>query len=229
MSKPKPHLVPSPEPASSPPVASADASDAAPPPATAAEPALPPAPPAAPPHDPFDPEYIRLSQDFAATPVKHVLASIGIHKPSRQEFIRVHPTLQLATTVLELKEEREFYLVDPALRAVLGNEITPRLLVLAVTRAGVPFLWPLRTAGEDGKLDRWSSSARAAAQRAVSTWIRVRANPAAGSYEWDEALRDLGPPQFPSLAMHEILKLAFREHHIGALDHPVVMKLRGEV
>jgi len=68
--------------------------------------------------DPFDPSRLRLSQDFAATVgVKQALITVPVRKPNKQEFIRVHPdeAYRLETAVLELKEEREIYLVDPSL------------------------------------------------------------------------------------------------------------------
>src|SRR3954468_20514367 len=66
--------------------------------------------------DPFDPAALRLGQDFAATVgVKKLLTRVPVRKSNRHEFVRVHtdPERHLATMILELKEEREVYLVAP--------------------------------------------------------------------------------------------------------------------
>ncbi len=65
----------------------------------------------------FDLEKLRLNQNFAAElGVKKRLITVRVRKPQRQEFFRVHPddTYTLTTGLLELKEERETYLVDPS-------------------------------------------------------------------------------------------------------------------
>lgn len=51
-----------------------------------------------------------------------------VRKPGRQDFIRVHPdeSYRLETAVLELKEDRETYLVDPDIWHELPGEIVPR-------------------------------------------------------------------------------------------------------
>jgi hypothetical protein len=72
------------------------------------------------PADPFDAARLRLSQNFTATVgVKKRLTTVPVRKPSKQDFIRVHPdpAYRLDTAVLELKDENETYLVDPGLWA----------------------------------------------------------------------------------------------------------------
>ncbi len=64
------------------------------------------------PLDPFDPEALRLSQDFAAlADVKPILATVPVRKPNKQDYVRIHAAedYQLTTALLELKEERETY------------------------------------------------------------------------------------------------------------------------
>ena len=42
--------------------------------------------------DPFDPAALRLDQIFTdGTAVKKLLTTIPVRKPSRQDFVRVHP------------------------------------------------------------------------------------------------------------------------------------------
>src|SRR5262245_20195580 len=64
--------------------------------------------------DPFDPAKLRLSQDFTAElGVQKVLTTVPVRKPDKTWFVRVHPSVdyRMPAAVLELKEEREIYIV----------------------------------------------------------------------------------------------------------------------
>jgi hypothetical protein len=194
----------------------------------------PPAPPASPAPDPFDPAALRLSHDFSTSlGVKKALLTIPVRKPDKSWFVRVHPAddYSLQTAVIELKEDRETYLVAPQLWPALAAESTfsPRALFTAVNRQGVLFLWPVRLPGADGKIDAWSQSALEAAQLARNNWVRVAANMALGAYELFQATGELAGPEWPDKPFRELLKVAFKDRMITALDHPVLRKLRGEV
>lgn len=139
------------------------------------------------PPDPFDPASLRLTGDkITALGVKKALLTVPVRKPDKAWFVRVHPSddYQLPTAVIELKEERETYLVARTLWAALAAESTfsPRALFTAVNRQGVLFLWPIRTPGADGKVDEWSRSAFEAANMARTGWVRVQANMSLGAY-----------------------------------------------
>jgi len=178
----------------------------------------------------FDPSRLRLSQNFAETVgVKKALITVPVRKPNKQEFVRVHPSdeYRLETAVLELKEERETYLVDPSLWPELPSELTPKILFTTMNRQGVLMLWPVRMPGEDGRLDEWNASALEAAEMARTRWVRVAANMSLGAYEVFEATGDLPEPEWPELNLGEILKVAFKGHYIEDLAHPVIRRLQG--
>jgi hypothetical protein len=183
--------------------------------------------------DPFDPASLRLNQDFSTISVKKALLSVPTRKPDKSWFVRVHPAEQyrLQTAVIELKEDRETYLVAPALWPELVTESTfsPRALFTAVNRQGVLFLWPVRLPGSDGRVDEWSRTALEAAQLAMKHWSRVVANMSLGGYEVFQATGQLPEPEWPELTLQQILRIAFKDRFITALDHPVLRKLRGEV
>jgi hypothetical protein len=182
--------------------------------------------------DPFDPARLRLPQNFGEmVGVKKALLTVPVRKPNRQDFIRVHPSedYRLETAVLELKDERESYLVDPGLWAELPGEIVPKVLFTTINRQGVLMLWPVRLPGEDGRHDEWNRSALEAAEMAQSRWVRVAANMSLGAYEVFEATGALPDPTWPDLSLHEILKIAFKGRYIAELDHPVIRRLRGEL
>jgi hypothetical protein len=175
-----------------------------------------------------------LSQDFTADlGVKKALITVPVRKPDKAWFFRVHPgeDYRLQTYVIELKEERETYLVARPLWPELASEATfaPRVIYTAINRQGVVFLYPIRLPGPDGKLDDWSRSALEAAQRAQTNWVRVAANLSLGAYDLFEATADLPEPQWPEQSFQELLKVGFKDRLIDSLEHSVIRKLRGEV
>lgn len=184
--------------------------------------------------DPFDPAAYRLSGEFnAAVSVKKVLTTVPVRKPDKTWFIRVNQdeAFRLQTAVIDLKEDRETYLVSPHLWGELAGESTfkPMLLVTAVNKQGVVFLWPCRLPGEDGRLDSWGESVLEAVKLAGEGWVRVQANMNLGGYEVSVAGGDLGEPEWPDADLRRLLSVAFRGKVIDTTDHPVLRKLRGEV
>jgi hypothetical protein len=150
--------------------------------------------------DPFNLASLRLSQDFAsAVGVRKIVTTVPVRKPSREWFIRCHcdPAYRLQTAVLELKEDREVYLVSPSLWPELASEPTfsPQLLITAVNRQGTLFLWPIRLPGADGKIDDWSRSAMDAAREAESRWTRVTANMSLQAYDITVAPGQVAEPR----------------------------------
>jgi hypothetical protein len=188
-------------------------------------------PPPAP--DPFDPESLRLGQEFeTAVGVRKTLITVPVRKPDKSWFVQVHPAESycLKTAVIELKEDREIYLIAHSLWPELAGESTfgARALFTTITRQGVVFFWPIRLPGHDGKLDAWSESALEAASMAEGKWVRVCANMHLGAYEIFEAAGTLPPPVWPERPLGELLEIAFKDRFIDSLDHPVLRRLRGE-
>jgi hypothetical protein len=182
----------------------------------------------------FDLDRLRLSQDFAATGgVKKALLTVPVRKPNRQDFIRVRPDepgqeWHLETAVLEVKDERETYLIDPVLWPELPGEIVPKVLYLTINRQSVVTLWPINLPGQDGRLDEWSRSALEAAEIGKKRWIRVVANMSLGAYEVYEATGSLPEPEWPDTTFKKTIEIAFRDRFIRDLDHPVIRRLKGE-
>ena len=59
--------------------------------------------------------------------VKRALAHVPVRKPNKQEFIRTHhdPAFRLSVAILELKTEREFYVLLPEVAAELPAKRVP--------------------------------------------------------------------------------------------------------
>jgi hypothetical protein len=198
-----------------------------------AAPPAPPAPPAKPPaSDIFaDLGSLRLSQDFdASLGVKKTLLTVPVKKPAKEWFIRTNPELRIETYVLDLKEDREVYLVSRELWSELASESTfgPRALYAAMNRQNVLFIWPIRLPGADGKIDEWNRSALEAASMAETKWMRVASNMALGAYDVFQATADWPEPEWPALPFNEILRIAFKGRVIETMDHPTLKRLRGE-
>jgi hypothetical protein len=180
--------------------------------------------------DPFRPENLRLPQGFTELGVKRIVNTVLVRRPGRQDFIRVHPdpAFRCDLPIIELKDDREEYVVVRELVPELGGEVVAKTLYTAITRQGVVFLWPVRLPTPEGKDTIWWTSARDAAARATQSWIRVTSNMNLGAYECWEASGNLGEPKWPELGFWDLIRVAFQTRIIDRLDHPVLKRLRGE-
>lgn len=183
--------------------------------------------------DPFDPAALRLDQIFTdGTAVKKLLTTIPVRKPSRQDFVRVHPDVAYRLSpaaIIELKDDRETYLVTPSIAPDLVGELVAATIYTAINRQGVVHLWPVQLPAPDGKRNAWHRSAEAAADVAMRRWVRLTANMSLGAYEIFEASANIPEPTWPELPFSELLKIAFRDRLVDRSDHPVILQLRGAV
>lgn len=182
--------------------------------------------------NPFDPQRLRLTQRHGESQdVRRILVSVPVRKPGRQEFFRTQPdlTMWLEAAILELKEDRLSYLVEPTLAPYLPGEAVAKILVPTITTHGAIFVWPIKLEDERGRLDEWNAVALEAAERAREKWIRLVANIGAGTYDVLEAAGVFPEPAWPELSLQRILSLAFKDRVIDSIDHPVLRRLRGEI
>jgi hypothetical protein len=180
--------------------------------------------------DPFDLDSLRLSQNFVETAdVKKLLTTVPVRRPNPQDFVRVHSGKDHRMDVLmvDLKDDREHFLVRPELAGELAGETVMKSLFTAINRQSVVFLWPVRIPPADGKQSEWWRSQREAAELAMTRWLRVKANMSLGAYEMVEALSKMSDPAWPEVSFQELLRIAFRDRMIDRVDHPVIRRLRG--
>jgi hypothetical protein len=184
--------------------------------------------------NPFDNlSALRLDQSYADTVgVKKLLTTVPVRKPNRQDFVRVHPDQNYRLTpaaIIEVKEDREVYLVTPDMAQALPGEFATVTLFTTVNRQGTLHLWPVKLPSPEGRQNEWHRSAAEGAERAMKKWVRVTASMSLGAYEIFQASGDLPEPAWPDIPFEEILKIAFRERLVDRPDHPLVQRLRGVV
>jgi hypothetical protein len=186
-----------------------------------------------PPKDIFDDlSKLRLDQSFVETAgVKKLLTTVPVRKPNAQDFVRVHPDASYREnfSVIELKDDREIYLVPPSVANDLPGEFVMVSLYTAINRLGVVFLWPVRLPAADGRVIEWHRTLNEAAERSMTCWLRVKANMALGAYEMFEAASTIPDPKWPAVTFPELLRIGFKHRLVTDLDHAVVKRLRGEV
>jgi hypothetical protein len=183
------------------------------------------------PSDPFaDLSRFRIPQDYTATlGVQKLLLRVPVRKPGRQEWVRTHPDAdyQIDTALIELAEEREFYLPTEDVREALFDELRPVRLFTTITRQNVLILWPCRLPDADGRTNPWHASALDIAGRARERWVRMASNRSLGAYDCHLAAEDLPDPTWPDKPFGEILRIAFQNALIDHADHAVLRRLQG--
>ena len=181
--------------------------------------------------DPFDPKNLALTGNPAdSIGVKRALTIVPVRKPNKQEFFRTHSDKDYAVqmAILDLKTENEIYGVMPDVALSIPGETRVVRLTTSITRQGNVFLWPIILPSPDGREMAWHSSARDAADRAQSRWVRMVANMGGGYYDIWEAESSIAEPQWPEHTFQQLLKVAFGNGRlIDREDHPVLQQLLG--
>ena len=180
--------------------------------------------------DPFDLASLRLNPSFLETAgVKKLLTTVPARRPGPQDFVRVHPAPEYREnfSMIDLKDDREDYLVRPEIVPELTGEVVYKTIFTAINRQGVVFCCRFayrrpttesrHGRGQRGKPLRWR----------WNKWLRVQANMSLGAYEMTTASGEMAEPVWPDLSFQELVRIAYRDRMITSLDHPVVKRLRG--
>ena len=112
--------------------------------------------------NPFDDvEALRLSPDATTVAVRRVITRVPVRKPGNQEFFRAHPDerYRIDTGIIDLRDDRESYLIHPQLREELADEIRAVRLYTCISRAGAVFLWAVPLPGT-GRSAEWLARQR---------------------------------------------------------------------
>jgi hypothetical protein len=168
-------------------------------------------------------------QSGAVTRVRQILAG----RPGPQTFFRVHPSpdYRRAYKMVEIKEERENYIVMPAFESEIPEEIVVKMIYTTIDRNGTIRLWPARLPHEDDRKSmRWFTSAHEAAETAMKRWVRLKANMHDGAYECILAESEILEPAWGELTpFSDLLTRAFGNRVIDRIDHPAIKHLRGKL
>jgi hypothetical protein len=123
---------------------------------------------------------------------------------------------------------RDPFLVPPAIAAQKKEEedtIRPVLLVRYVTMAGEEGLWPLKLNPQDGKSNRWNTSAMDVLRTAENgAWVRLIGLISRGEYRVQVSGKKMTdvPPRFSERTFKELVNAAFPpDRVINSLDHPI--------
>jgi len=181
----------------------------------------------------FDLDSLRLKQDFSETlGIQRILSHVPVRKPNKTNFIRVHSgeDYRMDVGIVEMKEERETFLVTPAMMSEPGiyDLVVPARLVTYVTRQGVLALWPLKLE-KDGRLNPWHESALKAARLAEEKWVSVRADMSLGAYQIFTAKEEFPEPEWPEHTFSELVRLGFKGMIVDKPDHPLIQQLTGAI
>src|SRR5262245_14107249 len=89
--------------------------------------------------DPFAPDNLRLNVAFTDASVERILNVVPVRRPSPQDWCRVHPSPDYCGdfAMIELKDDREEFIVTSSLQAALAGEVVNKTLHLAQNRQGV--------------------------------------------------------------------------------------------
>jgi hypothetical protein len=166
--------------------------------------------------------------------VETVLTTVPVRNPKRNEFFRTHPdpaySVDTALLEVEIDDDKESFLVLPAMQNLLSAELRAVRLCTAITKRGNVFLWPIKLPMEgNNRLRRMADSALQAADQAKSLWVKVAWDRELGAWGMARAKGDLGTPQWPEKSFRDLIEIAFRHNLIDRADHPVIRQLEGEL
>jgi hypothetical protein len=180
--------------------------------------------------DPFDLTSLRINPSYLESAKVKRVRPVVTGRPSPQDFFRVHPDPSYRTTfgMIELKEDREDYLVVPDLVPQLPGEVILKTMYTTINRQGTLRLWSIRVPNADERKSLWWQSGHEAADQATTKWLRIKPNMDVGAYEMLVAESEIPEPNWSEIPpFKELLHNAYRLRVINDLDHAVIKKLRG--
>lgn len=175
---------------------------------------------------------LRLPSNYGANlGVKKLLSTVPVCKPRRNQFFRTNQSVDMKfpTTILELKDIGETYVVNPEVAQSISELVRPVELFAAIDRQNNVFLIPVPLPDESGNRNQWHESLFAAVENAKKSWTRISANRHINGYDILEAQAILPEPEWPDYGIDKLVETAFRGKIISDLDHTVVQSLLGRI
>ncbi|RJO65963.1 MAG: hypothetical protein C4523_14510 [Myxococcales bacterium] len=170
-----------------------------------------------------------ISQDYRKLLTTLVFGiPIEIRSPRPQEFFRRRPDPSYSTTMplIQLREEKKYYLVDKTLHENLKLDLQLFDLVTCINHSGNVFLWPVRLSDRRGQQDPWLMGMKQALSKAEDQWVRMVRKSSGTGYEIRVSELD-DQPEWPDMSYEELVITAFHDYYINDLNHHVVKALLG--
>jgi hypothetical protein len=161
--------------------------------------------------------------------VKKLLNTVPVGKPNPQDFVRIRHEKEFRETfaMIELKEDREYYVLQRDIARELPGEFFMATLFTCINRQHVLRLVPVKLPGPDGRVNEWHRSLMDGVEAAMHHWVRIKANMALAAYEICQATGTIPDPVWPDETFQELLRTAFRDRVVDRVDHPLIKRLRG--
>jgi hypothetical protein len=181
---------------------------------------------------PLQIDSYRITPNYGETlGSRKLLSVVPVGRPTKGKFFRASPDPANAIDVfvLEDKVDSTFHLVSPQVAELLGDLVRATTLHLAIDRADNPFLIPVPFPTENGQRNPWHESLLRAIQVAREQWVRLMADKSVGIYQVYVAQGNLQEPNWPELALEEIVRIAFSGRSIDSMEHPKAQSLLGRI
>lgn len=153
--------------------------------------------------------------------------AIEVHKPSKNDIVRVHPDAGERLTrvpVFEFKQStnQELYLIMDGFQ--IPEEITELVsyvnLFRAINQLHVEFVWPVKTGD-----NLWNQSSQECVYLAMKDWIRVFNKKT--YYEPRPMKAQIPEPEWSDLSFEQLMGAAFADRLITSPEHRIVRLLQG--
>ncbi len=142
-----------------------------------------------------------------------------LRNPLKGEDIRLHEEWRLPKSVAVVRVSGKFYLVDSSLYRDLAGRMSRCDLRVAASGDGSVYFWLVKNDDESAKL---------AADRATTEWVRVAWNTSTKSYDVLEAAEQHDDEvDWLYSSFEEILALIPEDRVLDSREHPVVERILG--
>jgi len=129
--------------------------------------------------DPFAPERFQIAQDYTTlVGGAKQITRVPVGRPDSQLWFHVNPdcAFTIDVALLDLRNERETYIVDPSLAMEVPTEVVTKRLFQYVTRQGDIGIWAIKLPDPEGRIDSYNESAMLAVETAQERWVRLVSN-----------------------------------------------------
>lgn len=154
---------------------------------------------------------------------------MAIRLPGPQEFFRVCPEegFSASYNLLEDKQDKKVYVVHPDLEELVGKDAFPAELRLAVNRDGEYFFLYCKYPSRPD--EPYTTTRLNGVDEAQRCWVRLRRKDGEDGYEIIKARGELPEPVWPKKPFLDLLSCAASDRVILEEDHPILMRLLGDI